>query len=412
MDTKKLNEQKIEEEKKNTVWINNFLEKLLKHEVLNPPFNIEGDIASDFSNRCKTYMNLINESIKEDINGCGKYLNGLHTKVERIHSYIQKTFEEFLSGDIKQAYDTFDEIMSKEATISKLNHISVLLKDICNEKKPLYRVRKSEAPLIKHEQIFHIPFSKRHLVNAQRYSVAGQPCLYLGTSLYVCWQEMGKPDFDKLYISSFITNDNNSKILNFASPHLSLPIKTTENDDDIYQENRTKASYLIFWPLLIACSYLKRVDNASFTTEYIIPNLLMQWIGRRSKSPIAGIAYYSTKMPKSRSSKYSVNVVLPPKATYKQSIQHEFCPKLGSYFEFTAPMSWQVLKTLDYQNQFDISNEQKKAIDYLKKKEKLSGIANFEEDIVNLYPLTDFYKLELLVDRLFKHQKIELNHSL
>ncbi len=75
-------------------------------------------------------------------------------------------------------------------------------------------------------------------------------------------------------------------------------------------------------------------------------------------------------------------------------------------------MSWQVLKTLDYQNQFDISNEQKKAIDYLKKKEKLSGIANFEEDIVNLYPLTDFYKLELLVDRLFKHQKIELNHSL
>mgnify|MGYP000009734658 FL=1 len=133
----------------------------------------------------------------------------------------------------------------------------------------------------------------------------------------------------------------------------------------------------------------------------------MQWIGRRVKSPIAGIAYYSTKMPNSRSSKYSVNVVLPPKATYKQSIQYDFCPKLASYFEFTAPMSWQVLKTLDYQNQFEVSNEQRIAIDYLRKKEKLSGIANFEEDIVKLYPLTDFHKLELLVDRLFKHQKIE-----
>ncbi|HAP1726737.1 TPA: hypothetical protein ISA27_003819 [Escherichia coli] len=406
MDENKSSTQ-LESEKKNALWIDHFLERLLSYEELNPPFNIKGDIASDFSNRCKIYMTLIDESIKADMNGCGRELKVLKGRVANIHKRIQKTLEEFLSGDIKKAYDIFDDIMSKEATIAQLNRISILLKDFCNEEKPLYRVRKSETPLIEHNQIFHIPFSKRHLVNAQRYSVAGQPCLYLGTSLYVCWQEMGKPDFDKLYISSFVTNDVNSTILNFASPHLSLPIKKTVDENKIYDENRTKASYLIFWPLLIACNYLKRVENSSFTPEYIIPNLLMQWIGRRVKSPIAGIAYYSTKMPNSRSSKYSVNVVLPPKATYKQSIQYDFCPKLASYFEFTAPMSWQVLKTLDYQNQFEISNEQRIAIDYLRKKEKLSGIANFEEDIVKLYPLTDFHKLELLVDRLFKHQKIE-----
>lgn len=397
----------IEAEKKYALWIDYFLEKLLKDERLNPPFNIKGDIGSDFSERCRIYLTLIDDSIKKDINGCGKYLKTLRGRVENIQQCLQKTLEEYLSGDIKTAYDIFDEVMSKEATITQLNHISILLKDICNDNKPLYRVRKSETSLVEHDEIFHIPFSKRYLVNAQRYSVAGQPCLYLGTSLYVCWQEMGKPDFDKLYISSFITNDTNSKILNFASPHLSLPIKKPENDSLYFSTNRTKASYLIFWPLLIACNYLKSKENSSFTSEYIIPNLLMQWIGRRVKSPIAGIAYYSTKMPKSRNSKHSINVVLPPKASYKQSIQYEFCPKLSSYFEFTPPMSWQVLKTLDYQSHFIMSNEQSTAINYLKKKEKLSGIANFEEDIVNLYPLTDFYKLEILVDRLFKHLAIK-----
>ncbi|EEY5704675.1 hypothetical protein [Escherichia coli] len=397
----------IEAEKKYALWIDHFLEELLKHEKLNPPFNVKGDIGSDFSERCRIYLALIDDSIKKDINGCGKYLKTLRVRVENIQKCLQKTLEEYLSGDIKTAYDIFDEVMSKEATITQLNHISILLKDICNENKPLYRVRKSETPLVEHDEIFHIPFSKRYLVNAQRYSVAGQPCLYLGTSLYVCWQEMGKPDFDKLYISSFITNDTNSKILNFASPHLSLPIKKPENDSLYFSTNRTKASYFIFWPLLIACNYLKSKENSSFTSEYIVPNLLMQWIGRRVKSPIAGIAYYSTKMPKSRNSKHSINVVLPPKASYKQSIQYEFCPKLSSYFEFTPPMSWQVLKTLDYQSHFIMSNEQSTAINYLKKKEKLSGIANFEEDIVNLYPLTDFYKLEILVDRLFKHLVIK-----
>ncbi|EPP1034746.1 hypothetical protein ACULWP_004131 [Cronobacter turicensis] len=400
-------EVQVKVERRNAIWIDNFLEKLLTQDYLNPPFNINGDIATDFSNRCKSYIELIDKAIKEDVHGGGKYLKTLLEKVKNLYSYIQSTFEEFLSGDIKKAYDIFDEVMSKEATLTKLNYISILLKDICSEDKPLYRVRKSETPLVEHNQIFHIPFSKRHLINAQRYSVAGQPCLYLGSSLYVCWQEMGKPDFDKLYISSFITNDTQSKILNFASPHLSLPIKKSTDDENIFYDNRTKASYLIFWPLIIACNYLKRVENASFTPEYIIPNLLMQWIGRRVKSPISGIAYYSTKMPKSRSSKYSINVVLPPKATYKQSIQHEFCPKLASFFKFTAPMSWQLLKTLDYQSHMVMSNEQENAIAYFKAKVKLTGIANFEEDIVKLYPITDFYKLESLLGDLFEHQKIE-----
>lgn len=182
------NKNKIKNEKKHTLWINYFLEKLLTHTELNPPFKIKGDIASDFSNRCNIYNDLLDVVIKENVNECGRYLKPFISRIKNIQTCIQKSLEEFLSGDIKSAYDVFDEVMSKEATVTQLNYISVLLKDICSKDEPLYRVRKSESALTDHEHIFHIPFSKRYLVNAQRYSVAGQPCLYLGTSLYVCWQ--------------------------------------------------------------------------------------------------------------------------------------------------------------------------------------------------------------------------------
>src|SRR5205823_638449 len=51
--------------------------------------------------------------------------------------------------------------------------------------------------------LFHIPFNSRHLITNQRYSFPGLPCLYLGQSLYVCWEELGRPDLNGVVISRF-----------------------------------------------------------------------------------------------------------------------------------------------------------------------------------------------------------------
>lgn len=91
-------------------------------------------------------------------------------------------------------------------------NMTVPLTKLCNIITPLYRVRKSDSVLRERKDLFHIPFKLRHRVSAMRFSVSGLPCLYLGTSIFVCWQEMGKPDFDKLYISSFISNNDNSHV--------------------------------------------------------------------------------------------------------------------------------------------------------------------------------------------------------
>ncbi|HEJ8043926.1 hypothetical protein JY535_15250 [Serratia marcescens] len=394
----------MDDEKLKEIHYNHIINKILSTPLISPPFLLEKDIVTDFKNRCEHYINAIKKY--EDDNDTNINFNLMIKRITRITSGITKCLEEFLSGDIKSAYDAFDETFSADVINRHIQRITIPLNYICNFEKPLFRVRKSDTPLTEREEIFHIPFTKRHNVNAQRYSVAGLPCLYLGTSLYVCWQEMNKPDFDKLYLSSFISDDDKSKILNFSPIMLNNPTAGILEGDELKNSNWSKASYFILWPLILSCSYIKNNDNASFIQEYIIPNLLMQWISRRVSSPIVGIAYYSTRMPNANKTHRSINVVLPPKATYRQTVLQEYCPRLKGLFEFTPPVSWQVLKTLDYQFVGERTPEQVNAAKFLKRKERLSGISNFYEDIVKLYPLTDFYKLEVCIDQLFDYDRI------
>ncbi|WP_279204983.1 hypothetical protein [Obesumbacterium proteus] len=394
----------MDDEKTKEIHYNNIVKNILSMTLIAPPLILESDIVTDFKKRCEYYVRELKKYDEENENEINFSL--MIKRIIRITDGITECLEEFLSGDIKSAYDIFDKTFSAEVINRHIQRITIPLNDICNAEKPLFRVRKSDTPLTEREDIFHIPFTKRHNVNAQRYSVAGLPCLYLGSSLYVCWQEMNKPDFDKLYLSSFISDDDKSKILNFSPRILNDFTIGVLEDEELKNSNWKIASYLILWPLILSCSYIKKNSTASFVQEYIIPNLLMQWISRRVNSPIAGIAYYSTRMPNANKTHRSINVVLPPKATYRQTILQEYCPRLKGLFEFTPPVSWQVLKTLDYQFVGERTPEQVNATRFLKRKERLSGISNFYEDLVKLYPLTDFYKLEVCIDQLFDYDKI------
>ncbi|EBI1576667.1 hypothetical protein FKY37_03020 [Salmonella enterica] len=383
---------------------NDLFERLVKTEDLKLPFAVKTDIINDFKNKCEIYFNTLNDYIEDNDNELSRRLSAKLDRITRIYFGVVSSLEYFLSGDIKSSYDTFDRTFSDRYTANYIQKISIPLENICNSSIPLFRVRKSDTAVKNRNEIFHIPFSKRHLVNAQRYSVAGLPCLYLGSSLYVCWLEMDKPDFDKLYISSFISSEENSKILDFTSEILySRFYGKTDNDKMSYI---TKMSYICLMPLIYACSFAKINGSTSFTQEYIIPNLLMQWISRRSKSNIVGIAYRSTRMIKTNHGEKSINVVLPPKVTYQQTITKDFCPKLVKMFKLTPPVSWQVLKTLDYSCEPSEDDGVRSASRFLRKKELISGMQSFDDNIVNLYPLTDFYKLEKCMDNLLEYGSI------
>jgi len=68
---------------------------------------------------------------------------------------------------------------------------------------PLYRLRADRTISVdkrpSRKDIFHVPFQNRHRVGNQRYSIAGLPCLYLGSSIWICWEELNRPELNQTW---------------------------------------------------------------------------------------------------------------------------------------------------------------------------------------------------------------------
>lgn len=377
---------------------------------IRPPIEIDKNstLIEDFSQKCNKFRACLDDYIEENNDELSKNLRDIQDPIKIMQQGIIQCITAFLSGDIKSAYDSFEALLEPEAIVEHLVNICIPLSELCNEDTPLYRVRKSDIPLSTRKDMFHIPFTERHLVRAQRYSVAGLPCLYLGSSLYICWREMDKPDFNRLYISAFKTaEDDDSMVMNLGPDFLYRRRSVLEPTRGNHFDYETKLSYLALWPLIIACNYLKKNGDATFIQEYIIPNLLMQWISRNSEETIVGIAYRSTKLPAYATGTRGINVVFPPKIKYKEMVSNEFCPKLAKTFKFTLPVSWQVLKTLEYIPETPVQSSQEALSRRLRRRKNSELTGSIDDEILRIYDLTDFYKLEICMDEIQVYEHIK-----
>lgn len=83
-----------------------------------------------------------------------------------------------------------------------------------------YRMRSTEKRKdLNRCDIFHVPLNQLRNISSQRYSFPGYPCLYLGKSLYVCWEELQRPDMTKSIVSEFKTQKE-IKLLDLRIPPL------------------------------------------------------------------------------------------------------------------------------------------------------------------------------------------------
>lgn len=122
----------------------------------------------------------------------------------------------------------------------------------------LYKARASSSNyLLGKDEMFHIPYDKRSKIGNQRYSVSGMPCLYLASSSYVCWEELGRVDFQSCNFCGY-TNKMEVPFYDFA-----LPSAITQFSD-------IKRICII-----LACS-LSAVRESLFKEEYILPQCLLQ----------------------------------------------------------------------------------------------------------------------------------------
>ena len=96
-------------------------------------------------------------------------------------------------------------------------------------------------------------------------------------------------------------------------------------------------NFLKFYPITLACNFKTIHSEAKFNDEYIIPNLLLQWV--LLSDDIIGIKYLSVRYCNNKYRNKLINYVLPPKEIGK----NKYCPKLAELFLLTDPASFAVL---------------------------------------------------------------------
>lgn len=207
-------------------------------------------------------------------------------RVNRFSKYISIILSEYCCGRHNLAYEIFKE------TLMACVDIQVFIKDMSNN-SVLYRGRKKKKEKYSKQEMFHIPFESRHIVSTQRYSFPGLPCLYLGSSSEVCATEL-KENATDLAIARLIYHKKQEehKILDLTSLFFDYFSGTYETCIE---------KFLINLPLVLVCStYIsyEKENEAKFKKEYILPQLLLEYIINESileENKVIGIKYFSVK---------------------------------------------------------------------------------------------------------------------
>lgn len=301
----------------------------------------------DVSSRIQTSIGELTDLSRSIQAGIKMYLGGhSHSAYEAIASMLAKM-------DLSPFYSVLEEASSP---FNWSDRFSPYLHAVLHP--PLYRIRsdRNEFKIPDRGDLFHVPFEKRHLVGNQRYSISGLPCLYLGSSVWICWEELGRPAFDSVWVSRFrLANRVNVLDLQFPPHHVWRLFKALQDgapaasmhDAEIKLKNRFSPdflkTYILHWPLIAACSIRSESRAGSFFPEYILPQILLQWV--MDLGMVDGIRYFSARMPsKGLHLIAHSNCVFPVRVSAAKG----HCDYLRRMFALTEPVSWELLNAINF----------------------------------------------------------------
>lgn len=227
-----------------------------------------------------------------------------------------------------------------------------------------FRIKPGDNSKSQKAELFHIKQNLRKLIGAYRYSIAGFPCLYLSSGIELAWFECGMPrQFSYCRMKIEETGEDALKLIDFSN----RPIELLSNIHvwllNSQSEEQTKAiykyllNYIITYPLTAACSIKVKQRESKFIEEYIVPQLLMQWISVNNN--FDGIMYKSSLYTDLVQGMGAVNIVLPVKKFRDDGL----CENL------TSKISVSDIGYLDVN------------IEFAKYKEQLSKIEDFKNEL-------------------------------
>lgn len=254
-------------------------------------------------------------------------------KALKLGKGIIRAVREYNYGKPHNAFNEFKSILDD----SELNFKTQIF--LGSEDFFRVRVLNNNYSITKRE-IFHIPFESRSKISTQRYSIPGFPSLYLSDSIYTCWEEMKRPDVNHLHSSRFKLN---SIVTVLDIPHPKEEIEKYVKNDKIVEGviGIGIDSLLTNWPLYLACSIGVKNINDPFKIEYVIPQLLLQYV--RQNNDIQGIKYFSTNIDYNNTNIQGNfnNYVFPVQETKSIGV----CEDLSKIFSLTEPISLKMIRT-------------------------------------------------------------------
>ncbi len=266
------------------------------------------------------------------------------SKVHEIINYLYTIVDEMYSGSHHSAYMHLGQLLNEVL-------IRCDIKTIPKGSK-LYRMRTmQERNNVNINDLFHIPLNKRGIVKTQRYSAPGYPCLYLGESIYVCWEEMLRPNLSNCFVSK-LENQEDIKLLDISMPVLSEWLQQ-ENGEYTMDANNELLYSICRFPLVMACMVKVNKLNDIFKPEYIVPQLIMEFIThilyvrkqKEEKPKFIGVYYTTVQQHEdfefistddNSSCDYHLlnNIAIP---VLNPTSQTRFCPELCDMFLMTKP---------------------------------------------------------------------------
>lgn len=262
------------------------------------------DVISDFQNNFLNELEFLNP-----IDECDNHKN-LHSNTKQIAtkfkdkidnltdlnefcSQIRSIYLEWIQGKtIKSAKDLRDLMDSK-----------TLMKSTDKVNKSIFFRGRVSSNILTIEELFHIPFNKRHLIGNQRYSISGQPLLYLGLSpidlVYELRQNISA--LDNIYFCSLVhASDKQLNVLDITNPYpdfFSNYEILSEEDMDLTEFDIQIDNESDFYKFIITqfCSFRRSrwTETGVFAEEYVLPQLLSEVLRDNNFS---GILFSSTRV--------------------------------------------------------------------------------------------------------------------
>ena len=322
---------------------------IMREEVFHlPKLRSEKDYYGDVQSLFEEYQNRVMGILNEDE----------AAEISDICTGILESIDAYNDGLPHRSYQHFKkrmDILNKGGNRLVLFQKSGLLSRYSgdqNDPLHLYRVRAiAENRTYKRAEIFHTPYHLREKVATCRYSISGFPSLYMGTSLALCVEESMQKS-DRLFIGSRFQLDRNTSTngrINIQVMDLSIKPQDLLNGldsegnssynraDDTDLESR----YLYWYPLIAASSFIRKSKSDPFSPEYIIPQLLMQWVREQFVKPgrnkeLVGIRYFSCASRKAAD--LGFNYVFPVSGKREESKGNHYCSVLANAVKLTNPI--------------------------------------------------------------------------